>query len=401
MDSAFIFRRWGEEEQARWNVEQIAETGVDLLYLRVRQCQCYYNSKLDFVGVYFDPDDNNVQAGHGWGMPADAWEDWNEWIHFGPNYFQPSGTEWDAAASYVKLAHEYGLKVYAFMEQAEAHGWGWNSGFSRQHPEYLTRNRDGEVCEGTLSYAYPEVVEFKLNLLREVLAYGFDGLGINLHKGGDHRHPRWQDGVFYAHYDLPIVEAFRRERTPCRSVGRDPFRIPPEDPEWVRFRARYVTEFMRQASRLVRTEYPGVEFGAFGMTKGQMLPTGHWYADGGTSLAPARSALEANLEDHEDWTQEGPVDFLLAEAVGDYAWERILPDFRRQVKDPHCRVGVWQIAWDRAEQALEDAKRAVAAGAQEVHFFQWEPFLPGGLPPYDYRDHRAVLKQVCEFVHYR
>jgi hypothetical protein len=64
-----------------------------------------------------------------------------------------------------------------------------------------------------------------LNLIREVLAYGFDGIGINLHKGGDHRHPRWMDGVFYAHYDPPIVDAFRKEtrRDPARirhSVGR-------------------------------------------------------------------------------------------------------------------------------------------------------------------------------------
>lgn len=391
-DQAFVWDKWGEA-QAQDVVDHLVEAGVDILYLRVRQCQCYYNSKIDFVGVYFDPEDNIVRAGGGWGMPPDTWRNWNERFHFGANYFQPNGHEWDAAESYVRLAHARGLKIYAFMEQAEAHGWGWNSGYSRKHPDYLTRTFDGKVCADTLSYAYPEVIEFKLNLIREVLAYGFDGIGINFHKGGDHRHARWLNGAYYAHYDPPIIEAFRQQ------TGRDPALIHHDDPQWVRFRAGYVTDFLRRASRTVRREFPGVAFGAFGMTEGQQLPSRHEHADEQNRLAPARSALEANLEDHETWTQEGLVDFMLAEAVGSYAWDTILPAFRRQIKDPQCQVGVWQITWGRAEQALDDARRAVAAGAQEVHFFQYEPFQPDGAPPYKYADNRPVLKQVCDFVH--
>src|SRR5690242_6705867 len=104
-DSAFVFRRWGEDEQARVCVRDLARAGVDILYLRVRQSQCFFDSKIDFVGVYYDPEDNIVKSGHGWGMPSHSWQDWNDWVHFGAGYFRPNGNEWDAARSYVRLAH--------------------------------------------------------------------------------------------------------------------------------------------------------------------------------------------------------------------------------------------------------------------------------------------------------
>jgi len=94
------------------------------------------------------------------------------------------------------------------------------------------------------------------------------------------------------------------------------------------------------------------------------------------------------------------VDFLVAKAYRDYDWGHILPNFRCQVHDTNCRVGVWQIVWGRSGEALKDAERAVTAGAQEICFFQYDSFQPGGHPPaQNDPDNRPLLKQVCHFVH--
>ena len=82
------------------------------------------------------------------------------------------------------------MEAYAWLEQAEAHGHGWESRFSRELPELLTRNRDRQVVNGNLSFAYPEAIEFRLAILREMLEYRFDGIAIDFQKGGDHRNPR-------------------------------------------------------------------------------------------------------------------------------------------------------------------------------------------------------------------
>ena len=51
-----------------------------------------------------------------------------------------------------------------------------------------------------------------------------------------------------------MADAFREQ------TGRDPFIIPNGDPEWLQFRAGYVTRFLTELREAIAAAYPGVVF---------------------------------------------------------------------------------------------------------------------------------------------
>jgi hypothetical protein len=125
-----------------------------------------------------------------------------------------------------------------------------------------------------LSYAYPEVRNFRLAIIREAAGYGIDGIHMNFL-----RHP-----PFFGH-DPPLVTAFRKK------FGVEPDAVP-DDERWHRLRADIMTEFVRQVRKALD------EVGA---------QTGR------------RIALSATMEfkdylkqglDVERWVKEGLVDLI-------------------------------------------------------------------------------------------
>ena len=369
-DWAWFFGAWGKPA-ASIVLDRLHWAGVRKIYLRVRQCQCYYPSKADMPGIHFWTPQNCVAEGS-WGTKGHEWQWWPQAYDF---------NTYDAPRLFIDRAHELGMEAYAWLEQAEAHGHGWESRFSREHPELLTRNRDRQVVNGNLSFAYPEAIEFRLAILREMLEYRFDGIAIDFQKGGDHRNPRVDaDGTYFAHYDPPVIEAFQSE------TGRDPFSIPNSDPEWLRFRANYLTEFLRQARALQKWLQPQQDFGVMGIPKGKPMPakvvrssTDHSSASAAT--APAAGPLEGNLEDHDTWTAEGLIDFLvttpLAQQTTPYdpdVYRSIIRGAKSHLQGP-CRLRLWQLAWGASSERVQEMVHAAATiaedeGVEEVVFFQ-------------------------------
>ncbi|USR92207.1 family 10 glycosylhydrolase [Phormidium yuhuli AB48] len=159
---------------------------------------------------------------------------------------EPGLQERDMLAEAVEYGQELGLRVIPWFEfgfQAPSY-----SELARRNPEWLTQRADGTqtIMEGEhervwLNPFHPEVQEFILDLVLEIVEnYDVDGIQFDDHFGLP---------VEFG-YDDYTVELYRREHD-----GEDP----PEDfndPDWVRWRADKITEFMGRTFEAVKAVNP-------------------------------------------------------------------------------------------------------------------------------------------------
>ena len=184
-----------------------------------------------------------------------------------------------------------------------------------------------------MSWAFPEVMEYKLATIRELLNYNVKGILLDLvrqHCFGPGTELLDANGVCRAMYETPIVEAFRKQ------TGRDPHAIPNDDPAWMRFRADFNTAYVRRVRELIRTTKPGVQLGV--MVRG----IGH----GGAQHQgdPYRECLL----DVSGWAREGLIDLLMGDQW--MSRQRTPEQLAEQV-----RLSVSQVADSQTPVALEMA----------------------------------------------
>lgn len=240
----------------------------------------------------------------------------------------------DTLAEAVGYGHQIGLQVWAWVSiNEDDHGWGLQSRFSRAHPQWRWVKRDGTVYRSQLSFAFPEVRDYKLAILREILGrYAVDGLFLDWIRTGDVRdNPQNDaDGVADYGYEEPLVASFRQ------GFGVDPRQVANGDRRWVAHRARPVTAFARAARDLARAMRPGLPIAAL---------VGHpWHYRGRQD--PIDGSLRGLLLDVESWAREGLVDAV-------------------------CPAGYYRPGGS-AEAAVE-ALRAETAGRTEVWVYEWVP----------------------------
>ena len=91
-----------------------------------------------------------------------------------------------------------------------------------------------------MSLAFPEVRANQIQKFLESLdsQRGADGIQVELVLGNEDA-----DGVSTYGYEDAVADAFQQEH------GKSPFDIPNSDPDWLRFRARYVTAFLAGPER--------------------------------------------------------------------------------------------------------------------------------------------------------
>ena len=226
----------------------------------------------------------------------------------------------DLIEAALRQGDRFGIEVSLWTEiTSEAHGSYPYSRFVRNHPQFLSVNREGRRFETHLSWAYPEVRAYKAAVVRELLEYGAAEIVLDFWKGScDLRDRRLdEEGCWYGGYEAVCVDAFRAR------TGRDPLTIPNSDPKWVQFRADYVTEFVREVRKLQSTLYPATRVATFDHVRGKRFVwwdvSGTTYDEEGKRELPfrdvdARSAgqLEGNLEDVATWTGEGLCDAVYA-----------------------------------------------------------------------------------------
>lgn len=258
--------------------------------------------------------------------------------------FWPSNlAEFDPMAAARQKAQELGLEfiIWHEVKGGEAHGWDLHSTFVTEHPEFLSTNRLNMTSKSELTWAAPEVMQRRVEIFKELLAYNPDGIWLDHVKGGDVSVPIYDaQGYYSMGYDKYMVEAFKEK------TGRDPWQIPNDDPEWLAFRASFMTEYMRKIRTIQQETHPDVKLGSLAASIGYTHSC--WYLplkdmdDPNIHKTAVLASPLGNLEDHETWTREGLIDVLVAPHNTFSSLEEfntIIPDAKSHILGP-CQFGV-------------------------------------------------------------
>jgi hypothetical protein len=234
--------------------------------------------------------------------------------------------KFDALAAATEYGHSIGLKIHAWATiNEDDHGWGWASEFSKAHPEFRWVRRDGRVYKSQLSFAFPEVREYKLGLIKELIAYPIDGLFIDWIRTGDIRdNPQTNpDGVADSGYEKPNIEAFKTKHS------FDPQEVANDDDRWVRTRAQPQTIFMREMRKLTKLPIAAM--------------VGHpWHYRG--TLDKIDGSLRGLLLDVKTWADEALVDSFVP--AGYYRDGGNAEMAYRSLRDETGgKVDVWTYSW--------------------------------------------------------
>lgn len=156
-------------------------------------------------------------------------------------------SEFDTLAAAVAIGHELDLEIYAWLTiNEDDHGFGFPSAFARKNPAFRWIRRNHKPYQSQLSFAFAEVRSYKLDLVREILAYPVDGLLLDWLRTGDIRdNPQTDDqGVADFGYEQPNIRVMQKR------FGIHPADLPNNDPRWVQVRAEPITQFMRDLRQL-------------------------------------------------------------------------------------------------------------------------------------------------------
>jgi len=303
----------------------------------------------------------------------------------------------DTLAEAVRYGHQIGLEIHAWLSiNEDDHGWGLQSRFAKAHPESRWRKRDGAFYRSQQSFAFPEVMSYKLALVREIAEnYNVDGILLDWLRTGDIRdNPQTDaDGVADHGYEEPLVQGFKAR------YGVDPHDLPNGDERWVRFRAEPHTQFMRSVRKLVESRKPGIPI--------SVLVAHPWCYRG------MQDKIDGNLRglllDVRAWAQErlidaaAPAGYYLPGGDAQNAYRalveatspcvaglrRLRPPKRNYVareggsprsRETEGKIAVWLYEW--VPSSVEEIESAVALahklGAKQILF--WEADYIDGKP---------------------
>jgi hypothetical protein len=282
----------------------------------------------------------------------------------------------DSLAAAVNYGHQIGLKVHAWVSiNEDDHGWGIRSDFSLKHPEYRWRRRNGEYYRSQLSFAFPEVREYKLGIIKELVAnYPIDGLFVDWLRTGDVRDDPQTDfqGVADHGYEEPLVKSFQAK------YGRDPHDLANGEDRWVRFRAEPHADFMRSVRKVARGLpvsvlvahpwcYRGLHDKIDGSLRGLLLDVNAWAREGLIDAAVAAGYYMSG------GTPEMAFDALRKETAGKadlwlYAWvPATVSDFERDFalakKLGAARILFWEADYIDGRANKEELQRAMSSRA--------------------------------------
>lgn len=212
----------------------------------------------------------------------------------------------DTLAVVADTCHQMGVACYASMRMNgdyPATAWDgqmapmFNSDFWHQHPEFHQRSEKGDDLT-RLSYAFPEVREFKLSFLREAVQRDIDGINFDFQ-----RHPN------FVRFEQPMLDAFEEK------YGEDGSKVSAHDPRWFPLRAEVMNTFVRDARKILD---------AAGKVKGKRL------------------GLSARIDwekyaywgcDIETWLKEGWIDYLVVGQYGLGGYEFDISPFVKMADD--------------------------------------------------------------------
>ena len=244
--------------------------------------------------------------------------------------------------TFVQIGHEYGRKVFVGMRMIGA----WypierfpihTAGFYWENQRFAKRDREGRPGSG-LSLAFPEVRNHWLQLLREALQRGADGVTLYLNRCAP-----------FVFYETPAIESFRAK------FSDDPRNLPVNDERWVRHCGTYVTKFLKEirclldekAGRQLAVVFNTAEFGS--RKNGRVAHKYHF--------------------DVDTWISEGLVDYLMPTKKIEDRWIRRWRELGGE------RLHIWPDLRPRGmpgEYYVRRARRFYEAGADGFCFWDGE-----------------------------
>lgn len=229
------------DNTVRYVLTRCKEFGMKRIYWRTFDAGfSTYNSKLAEKFAH-DKHDDYYQYSEGW-IPKLRSEEVLSRKDFG---------DYDSLEAAVRIGHELGLEIYGWISiNEDDHGFGFKSKFTREHPEFRWVRRNGFRYYSQLSFAFKEVREYKLGLVKEILEYNIDGLFLDWTRTGDIRDNPQTDPEGFADcgYETPNIELFKE------LYGIDPKYVPNSDSRWIDVRSRPITEFMRDVRKVAKNK---------------------------------------------------------------------------------------------------------------------------------------------------
>ncbi len=376
LDWCWSYGNWGSPGVERL-MERYQQANIQRVYWRANQGSlCWWPTKVGtpYHGVHLRRPPDVVGRSQDWYTEKDAGFDIRAF---------------DQLTFACKKAPAYGIDLWVYWTPFldDDTGDGWIGEWEMSHPQWFRVFRNKVVSNTNMSFAFPEVMEHKLALMRELLQYDLKGILLDcvrqhcfLLKDGAVID---EDLVYLGGYEEPILHAFREK------TGKDPFALPNADEEWIQFRADYNTEFVRRLRTMIRETKPDVKLGAMVRAKG--AKSGKFIHQG--------NALRETLIDLRRWSKEGLLDTLLQDSyapppTGEQLVEQLNVS-RSQVDAQKIAVGVEMALfgeWDLHTLAAA-MKGPAAAGAREFAFYQDTCFEDLGL-----RDNVNVWRDLGELV---
>ena len=368
-----------DEEGIRYVLQQCKDAGITTIYWRVFDAG-FANFKSQFADPYSwsELDKRN----HIWGPKTP--EDLAVTKKYIANFeevresyiekFKLQEMEIDSLLVACKIAKELGMSINVWYTLNEDdHGFGMTSRFALEHPQYVWVRRDGRKFHSQMSYAYPEVREYKLNLLKELLEYDVDGIFFDWIRTGDVRDdPQYdENGTADFGYEEINITGFKEK------YGVDPREIPNNDERWVKYRTLGSTIFMRQAAQLIRENKPDLKI--------SIMVQNPWsYRGFGDKIDGALNGL---CLDVETWAGEKLIDSAVP--AGYYRDGGNAKLAYSHLKDlTHGQVDIWLYRW--MPRSLDDFNDCIdeanSLGAKQILFWEadyidrwWGPKEEGGL----------------------
>lgn len=208
---------------------------------------------------------------------------------------------WDPLEAAVKLAHERGMELHAWVWLFAAANQRHNEVMRQpldylgpvltQHPDWIATDRQGNPYEpgsGKVFFdpAHPEVRRYLLSLIDEIITrYGVDGIHLDYV-----RYP-FQDPNLNQDYGFGLES--RRQFS--RQYGVDPLTVRPSDPlwpRWTQFRITQISSFVEEVHNAVKPKHPHVLISA------AVFPM------------PTQTRLVRLQQNWEAWLQAGHIDLL-------------------------------------------------------------------------------------------
>ncbi len=276
----------------------------------------------------------------------------------------------DVLKEIVQVGHQNGMRVIPWVE------FGFKSPsyseLAKRHPDWITQKRDGtktQIPEGTkpedrklmevvwLNPFKPEVQQFIQDLAIEIVSnYDVDGIQFDDHFGLP---------VEFG-YDDFTVQLYKQEHQ-----GKAP-PTNPQDPEWVRWRANKITDFMARLFRAIKDK------------KQKAVVS--------LSPNPQRFSYDFYLADWQTWERRGLVEELIVQIYRNdfnvFISELEQPELKAARSHIPVGIGILSGLKDRSIPLSQIQKQVEAVrqrGFAGVSFFFYETLWNIGAEPSDQR----------------